>query len=102
MSLCKSCLNEVSTITGQETTYDNALIIEFHGGYGMFFDDIDDPDHIEHTVILCHDCAHDLCDKIPFIKNMLNPRTSHSHTLEFIKANPDHKGYDIDGAFVEG
>ncbi|MFM7088326.1 MAG: hypothetical protein ACKOW9_02225 [Candidatus Paceibacterota bacterium] len=46
--------------------YDNALIMEFHGGYGMFVDRLEeDPeggfDEL-YSSLLCHKCAHSLVE----------------------------------------
>lgn len=52
--------------------YDNNLILEFHGGYGMFTDCI-------YTcpadkIILCHDCSHKLCEYLD-----VDPHNWHTH-----------------------
>lgn len=45
--------------------YDNALILEYHGGYGMFVDRLDE--HVDgfdemYNSILCHKCGHELME----------------------------------------
>lgn len=48
----------------------------------------------DYAAVLCHDCAHDLCEKNPWIAALLRPELSHSHTKEFWKENPEHEGWD--------
>ena len=47
-------------------------------------------------VVICHECAHDLCDKVPWIKEWLDPHRSHSHRTDYVEAHPDHWGWDYD------
>lgn len=45
--------------------YDNVLLLELHGGYGMFIDPMNYPreGHDPSTTwILCHECAHALAE----------------------------------------
>lgn len=69
---------------------DNALFIDITGGYAQFIDGV------AYTVLLCHECSHDLCDQIPWLNKLLNPALSHSHKTEYKKAHPDHYGWDYD------
>lgn len=58
--------------------YDNALAIEFIGGYGMF----DDPymkSSKELIEILCHDCAHQFLADNPWITSISQ---THGHMHE--------------------
>lgn len=71
--------------------YNNALPVTLTGGYGMFFDDIDTGDR---TFFLCHECAHRLCEQIPWLGQLIDPLKSHSHRPEYWAANPDHEGWD--------
>ena len=89
---CDKLLSPVFEGHGYDNQCDNALEVEFFGGYGMFVDPIDDP----YSAVICHECAHDLCDKIPWIKKLIDPHSSHSHKLDFIKENPNHYGWDYD------
>lgn len=73
--------------------WDNALLIDLRGGYGMFFDDHDQGPK---SAALCHDCAHSLCDTVPWLAALLNPAKSHAHTQAYTDANPDHYGWDYD------
>lgn len=44
---------------------DNVLLLEIHGGYGMFTDPMNYPRNgydPESTILLCHECAHELAD----------------------------------------
>jgi hypothetical protein len=56
---------------------DNALNIGFAGGYGMFIDPI--PFGDIQRVTICHECAHALCDAVPWIERLLDPEHSHTH-----------------------
>lgn len=103
--------------------FDNALWIKFSGGYGQFvesddfknwpqeyskdeyiFDKTEDGIDIWPAkafipgsgIRICHECAHELCDKIPWIKELINPHASHAHKVDYIKDNPDHYGWDYD------
>ena len=55
--------------------WENALEVKFNGSYGMFVDPIEE----DCRAIICHGCAHDLCDKIPWIGKLIDPGRSHSH-----------------------
>lgn len=140
---CRACDTRLSPDTAApDTTYafDNALWIGFHGGYGMFVDNlevklpintedrwlrkpdgeyetvtdefgglhpVDNPDwkpefreervldgHPDYEVVLCHDCAHALCEAVPWINKLIEPLRSHSHREEYMAAHPDHQGWD--------
>jgi hypothetical protein len=58
--------------------FENALHLEFDGGYGEF---VDGPFHEPGplAVILCHACAHDLAARNPWIERILDPEHSHTH-----------------------
>lgn len=58
--------------------YDNALHVRFDGGYGEFIDNIG-PGPDNYYSIICHECAHDLCEKVPWIAVMIDPLRSHTH-----------------------
>lgn len=102
---CKNCNKQLEQLDNIETDYqfDNAMWITFNGGYGMFIEsspfnnnDIE-PIHFKDSdfeVVICHECSHDLCNKIPWIKDLLKPLKSHSHTQEFWDNNPDHEAWD--------
>lgn len=107
MTNCVSCSMELKSDSVDPTTeyqFDNALWIGFFGGYGMFVDDIDTEFGYKSPMlkgaaeeaVLCHDCAHQLCETVPWIKKLLRPERSHAHTQEFWAANPDHEGWDKD------
>lgn len=107
MTQCSSCQQELQPefeSVDADYQFRNALWIGFHGGYGMF---IESPDYAESVVhssmkktgasasaVLCHDCAHRLCDQNPWIAQLIKPEISHSHTQEFWDDNPDHEGWD--------
>lgn len=50
----------------------------------------------KHRVNICHECAHDLCSKVPWIEKLLDSHSSHSHRTSYVDANPDHYGWDYD------
>lgn len=53
----------------------------------MFVDNIDTEFGINKPTIagaakeavLCHECAHELCETVPWINTLLNPLESHAH-----------------------
>lgn len=88
---CVSCGYELRRVFESDFTskqYDNALEVTLAGGYGMFFDSIDSG----HRVFLCHDCAHGLCDALPWLANLIRPEHSHAHTAEFRARAPRSRG----------
>lgn len=90
---CVSCGHQLRRVFEGDFTskqYDNALEVTLAGGYDMFFDNFDSC----HRVFLCHDCAHRLCDALPWLANLIQPEHSHAHTAEFWAAHPDHDGWD--------
>lgn len=56
--------------------YNNALVIDFTGGYGMFDDDIP---NLTKQAILCHDCAHKLIAENLWIRHFVDDRAGHMH-----------------------
>lgn len=109
MTNCFNCSAELksdSVNPDTEYQFDNALWVGFFGGYGMFVDDIDvswggAPRMLAgaaEEAVICHECAHELCETVPWIKRLLRPQKSHAHTTEYWEANPDHEGWDKDSA----
>jgi len=108
MANCAACGLELKavepTTPDSESTYqfDNALWIGFFGGYSMFVDDIDRSfghsapmlEGAAEEAVICHDCAHELCERMPWIGNLLKPWLSHAHSKEFWEKNPHHVGWD--------
>lgn len=79
--------------------YDNALIIQFDGSYGMFVDDIETATttgHFGPKAIICHDCAHRLCTVMPGLGKLIDPHNSHSHRNSYMVDHPEHFGWDYD------
>ena len=108
MTKCLACGNTLTVSEAEENSaaaeyqYDNALWVGFFGGYSMFVDDIETeignkeptlPGAAQEAVI-CHDCAHKLCEDVPWIRALLKPELSHSHGVAFWEKNPDHEGWD--------
>lgn len=95
-TLCSACDTELTPVGDAPTDYqfDNALWLKASGGYAMFVDDID----AGHSIVLCHDCAHQLCDSSAVMRAMLQPWSSHGHDFseieELIAAG--HRGWDVD------
>ena len=73
---------------------DNALEIQFSGGYGMFVDPMTEEEHEKLRLIICHECAHELCRNVEYIREAITPESSHAHTADFWKENPHHFGWD--------
>lgn len=99
---CVSCGADPTTMGGGANPtreYDNALPLAVNGGYGQFTDPMDEAGFTAgFKVVLCHDCAHEACDKLPWLKELLDPEASHSHTEAYREANPEHYGWDYDMA----
>jgi predicted heme/steroid binding protein len=101
---CQKALQPEWVVQAKSCTYqfDNALWIAFHGGYGMFTDarlwhegkdtPVLNSTGADHEAVICHDCAHDLCEKMPWIGALIQPYSSHAHRTHA----PDHTGWDID------
>lgn len=101
---CVSCDVElVPVIDGPSDNgyqYDNALWLTFHGGYAMFVESAwISSEHTcenfpqDHYVcaVLCHNCAHVMCMSYPWMSKLLEPKTSHTHTDDFLKKYPLHE-----------
>lgn len=78
----------------ESNQYDNALGLIFFGGYGMFVDPIGSVEEKELTLMICHECAHALCDAFPGIGRIIRPFGSHAHSSDFIEHHPEHYGWD--------
>lgn len=84
---CKQVLEKVFPDDTTDYQYDNALWIGFFGGYGMF---VESPEYVESTqktvlphatydAVLCHDCAYELCEMLPWLEKLIDPDNSHTH-----------------------
>lgn len=97
---CETGLEPVMEFDGETTLYQfhNALWLGFFGGYGMFTDNFDNTTEVlsgaDYEAVLCHDCAHALCEQNPWMEKLLNPKQGHSHGKKFWEENPDHEGWD--------
>lgn len=47
-------------------------------------------------IIVCHECAHRLCEQFPAFNNKIKPYDSHTHTQQYVDNHPNHYGYDYD------
>lgn len=110
-TLCFNCDKELvpESITRfdeneEDYQFDNVLWIGFFGGYRMFVESSDYVEYDEknvlkengasYSVVICHECAHDLCEKFPKLGKLIEPYNSHSHNSDFWKNNPEHEGWD--------
>lgn len=91
---CHALLRPDHANYGEDFQLENALWVEFKGAYGMFTESrgYGGPD----PAVICHECAHDLCDKIPWALQLLNPHNSHSHRTDYVESHPGHFGWDYD------
>jgi hypothetical protein len=72
-TVCRACDRELKPVFAGETKefqFDDALLIDFRGAYGMFVDPIDQPDGF-YRVIICSACARELCRAFPWISALL-------------------------------
>jgi hypothetical protein len=94
---CYGCAKRLVTAMSHDTDYqfDNALWVQFDGGYGMFIDPMGDE---RARVVICHECAHDLCDKVTWVGALLDPAKSHSHRAAACESLilEGHRGWDLD------
>lgn len=96
---CRACGGELVPAMNRDTDYqfDNALWVTFDGGYSMFIDPVDAEDRDRMRVVLCHDCAHELCEQVRWIAELLDPERSHAHRSEqhdeLVAAG--HRGWDL-------
>ena len=93
---CNACGKELPTgwAGAGYSQYENALWIQFHGSYGEFTDNLSQEDVDHNTTVICHECAHALCDQHKWIADVLQPLRSHAHTTKFWSEHPDHEGWD--------
>ena len=102
---CEKLLERMFDDVETNYQFDNALWIGFYGGYGMFVDSIATEFREKQPVlsgaaeeaVLCHECAHELCEKVSWIGKLLKPELSHSHSVEYKKKHPNHIGWDMEG-----
>lgn len=94
---CRSCQRALRPEGDRDTDYQfcNALWVTFEGGYGMFVDPIGSGPY---RAVICHDCAHGLCDTVAWIDDMIRPLESHSHHVDDIDTlrAAGHRGWDLD------
>lgn len=102
---CTGCATLLTPVQGLDDTlyqFDNALWVGFYGGYGMFVDDLDTEWGLTRPTlpgaaseaVLCHSCAHQLCQAAPWLAKLLQPELSHSHSDEYLAEHPEHRGWD--------
>lgn len=111
-TFCYACGKELEADHDTDYQFDNALWIGFHGGYGMFTDLCDFPPY-EHErklpgrpdeeAVICHECAHALCDAVPWIAKLIEPHRSHAHHTNHIPEllERGHQGWDLDRHYAE-
>jgi hypothetical protein len=54
---------------------------------------LDQPDY---EAVICHECAHHLCDTVPWLGKLINPHNSHAHRINWKATHPEHYGWDYD------
>lgn len=116
--LCTRCKKNVRVMKpwGEEEV-DNGLWVAFCGGYASFTDttielikhhpELPVPPKPEITddkvcltcayqerAVLCHECAHELCDWLGIPREEV--ARWHSHTQVYTDAHPDHFGWDYE------
>jgi len=147
MTVCVRCEKPMVALDADRPTnyqFDNALWIGFHGGYGMFVDNleanlptnteeqwvrnsdardeygycdyfmpegklVDNLDYVptyneerilpgrpDYEAVLCHECAHTLCEWHPWLAKLLNPHGSHAHRRQYHLEHPNHRGWDYE------
>ena len=85
---CTKCKKQIPLNDHGEM--DLELQVSLGGGYGSFNDNIlDGPEEL----VLCHECAHALCDFLG-----INPHDWHSHPIEYHPRllAEGHTGWDLD------
>jgi hypothetical protein len=94
---CQSCGTRLLPGMRTDTDYqfDGALWLQFDGGYGMFIDPFGED---QPRAVVCHACAHELCERVPWIAALLQPERSHSHRHDHCEALilDGHDGWDLD------
>jgi hypothetical protein len=94
---CHGCSTRLVPGLRTDTDYqfDNALWLQFDGGYGMFIDPMTEEPV---RAVICHACAHQLCDTVPWLAGLLNPANSHSHRVDQCEdlILEGHRGWDLD------
>jgi hypothetical protein len=100
---CRGCAKRLEPEMRMDTEYqfDTALWVEFDGGYGMFIDPLEDGPI---RAVICHECAHELCEKIPWVDALLNPQRSHSHRSSVCESLilDGHDGWDLERSKLDG
>lgn len=91
---CFACAAWLEADDDTDYQFDNALWVTFEGGYGMF---VDPMRHDDHKAVICHECAHKLCDENPWIEQLLNSFGSHAHRVDIIPGlvAQGHQGWDL-------
>lgn len=110
MDRCYACSQELrpewEDAPAHHEQWENALVVELSGGYGMFTDVLTgDPGQVEDRgrgilagqgslrVVICHGCAHGMCEALPWLDRLIAPASSHSHRLGSVP--DDHVGWDL-------
>jgi hypothetical protein len=69
---CFGCTTALTPVFNHEPTkvqFNDALGVMFLGGYGMFYDDLVEPEL--QIILLCKQCALKLCDLFPRLKTLI-------------------------------
>jgi hypothetical protein len=101
-AVCSACGQELQPVfegvSPRDYQYDNAMWIGLFGGYGMFVDNLDAqpgvvPGPPDIALVVCHDCAHALCDANPWLAKAIQPANSHAHSYD--RDWTGHTGWDL-------
>jgi hypothetical protein len=111
LACCYACGSDLEPEYGSEAEalaheqWNNALVIVLEGGYAMFIDPIvEDGEAVdpqrgilqkvgEYKIVICHECAHALCETVPWLEKLIDPLNSHAHRVG--RDYGDHKGWDL-------
>ncbi len=107
MDRCYACQAELKPefdgLPADHEQWDNALVIELQGGYGMFIDPVEGAVRDRSAgrldaqgtlrAVICHECAHRLCADVPWLERLIQPRLSHSHSV--LSDWAGHGGWDL-------
>ena len=67
---CDSCGKELALVTHanpKSEQFEDALVLQFDGGYGMYIDIVNEVELRDVRFVLCKDCADKLLAENPFI-----------------------------------
>lgn len=54
------------------------------------------PGRPDYEAVICHECAHEMWEKLPWLAKLIPSHNSHAHRTAYLQAHPDHRGWDTD------